>query len=75
MPDHDGVCMCGHPAEAHGLVPGFECAPNVTIDGATTVPDVWVCEGGRLVAVTEDTSPWDGVCGCVLHEDPRERAA
>lgn len=67
----EGVCECGHPAEAHGHVPGFECGPHVTIDGHSTIPDVWVCGGGRLVAdPDENTSPWDFVCGCVLHRDP-----
>jgi len=69
-----GVCSCGHPAEAHGFVAGFTCAPQTTIDGVTVVPDVWVCEGGRLVVVSDDVSPWDCVCGCVLHEDPRQAA-
>lgn len=70
-----GVCQCGHPDSAHHLVKGFECSPGVTIDGRTSMPDVWVCSGGRLVADPENASPWDFVCGCVLHHDPQEITA
>lgn len=72
-----GVCVCGHPYDAHGHVPGYDVSPGVTITCGddptqhTSMPDVWVCGGGRLVADPgEDTSPWDFVCGCVLHDDP-----
>ena len=65
-----GVCACGHPHEAHEIVKGFECGPDVTIDGHKVIPDVWVCSGGRLVADPENASPWSFVCGCVLHEEP-----
>jgi hypothetical protein len=73
----NGVCECGHPVEAHGFVPGFKCSPGVAIevDGVEydCMPDVWVCGGGRLVADPgENTSPWEFVCGCVLHSAPCE---
>ncbi len=73
----EGVCECGHPAESHGHVPGFEFSADVTMSVGddptqyTGMPDVWVCEGGRLVGDPENASPWDFVCGCVLHHDPR----
>lgn len=73
-----GVCVCGHPAGAHEHVAGFEMTPGTTFTVNadptlhTRMPDVWVCSGGRLVADPgEDTSPWEFVCGCVLHDDPR----
>lgn len=66
------TCECGHPSEAHTLVKGFECSPGVTINGCSTVPDVWVCSGGPEVTEPESASPWDFVCGCVLHDDPNE---
>lgn len=59
-----GVCGCGHPLEAHGHVAG------VDLSDGRRLPDVWVCEGGRLVADPETASPWDFVCGCLLHIDP-----
>lgn len=58
------VCECGHPWPAHGFVAGVE------MWGCPDLPDVWVCAGARLVAITPDTSPWDCVCGCVLHAAP-----
>lgn len=66
------VCSCGHPYEAHDHIKGFECSAGVTIDGQTSVPDVWVCSGGRLVANPENASPWDFACGCILHDPPPE---
>lgn len=70
-------CGCGHAPEEHHLVPGFDLSPGVTLTvnddptQHTSVPDVWVCGGGREVAdPTEDMSPWGRVCGCVLHADP-----
>lgn len=74
--ERTGVCSCGHPADAHELVPGFEFSypahVAVVVDGRRVagMPDVWVCSGGRLVADPENASPWDFVCGCVLHEAP-----
>lgn len=64
-------CECGHAWSEHHHVPGFECSPDVTIDGLSFVPDIWVCGGGREVPKpTDDTSPWDYVCGCLLHTEP-----
>jgi hypothetical protein len=64
------VCACRHPFADHELVKGFRLRHS-TINGQSEVPDIWVCSGGRLVAnPDEDTSPWDYVCGCVLHDPP-----
>ena len=69
-----GVCGCGHPWDAHELVEGFECTPGVTIDGQSSMPDVWVCAGGRLADANDPgVSPWDFVCGCVLHWRPPQK--
>lgn len=59
-----GGCECGHDAEAHELVEGFDCSPGVTIDGASGMPDKFVCTGSREVADPSTASPWDYVCGC-----------
>lgn len=79
----NSVCECGHPAESHGHVPGFDMSPGVafTVNDDPTqhtrMPDVWVCEGDpatqeQMAAIERDElSPWDLVCGCVLHSDPR----
>ena len=66
--DRSWVCDCGHPFDSHEHVAGFVCSPGVTINGHSRVPDVWVCTGGRLVGDPENASPWDFVCGCVIHE-------
>jgi hypothetical protein len=56
------ACSCGHPWSAHEHVPGI---------AMHDLPDVWVCSGGRLVDVNKpDVSPWDFVCGCLLHHQP-----
>lgn len=68
--ESDVVCECGHPWEAHELVEGFTCSPGVTIGGRSFVPDIWVCSGGRLADINDpDISPWDFVCGCILHKE------
>lgn len=73
-------CTCGHPLDDHEHVPGVQFSDpkvsgTVVTDEAgnvlTGLPDVWICTGTRLVDVNDpDVSPWDAVCGCVLHQDP-----
>jgi hypothetical protein len=80
--DRSGVCACGHPYAAHEHLERvtFE-ESDVTVhevhDDGTVGPPIggfaecWICNGSRLVAdPTPDTSPWDFVCGCVLHAPP-----
>jgi len=65
MSGHRNVCGCRHTWDQHELVEGI---PQLGI------PDVWVCSGGRLADVNApDMSPWDFVCGCVLHTPPPKR--
>ena len=65
----DGVCDCGHPYESHDFIDGFDCSPGVLIDGITGTLDLIVCGGGRLAPA--GGSPWDHVCGCILHPNTR----
>jgi hypothetical protein len=50
-------CPCGHPAEAHGRVPGVTYSTPLVVNDllVTGSPDTWVCVR----------------CGCLLHHDPR----
>ncbi len=65
-----GVCECGHSWDDHEFVDGFDCSPGVRIStddrpGISGGLDLLVCGGGRLAPA--GSSPWDHVCGCVLH--------
>lgn len=64
-------CKCGHPWSHHLIVKGHECAPGVTVNGHSVIPDIWVCSGDPdHPYLGPDASPWDYVCGCVLHHAP-----
>ena len=67
-------CECKHPWHHHEFVKGIPDVPGSYVTNEAgerlTFGDIWVCTGDHDQVYDPEKSPWDYVCGCVLHHAP-----